>query len=242
MVVLVEEEKKILTPDEFWQEFYGGEELVLSESDYELLHLLRNSVILKIGKKGSGKTMTAVRNAWLLSQVFGMEIVTDFRLNSTFGDFHPVRMRDIVGFLEQLAKVAELDLTAPEEAQFALEMLAKKLGFSLFNSVIMLDEAYKYLDSRSPSAKITKWFTHWISQIRHFKSCLMLMAPHDDMLDKRATRQIDFLGSCYSSRDDPLAYCYLEDLDDGDSYRIRLEKAKWGQLYESENKLSIFPR
>jgi len=229
------------TLDEFVDTYYG-EEIVISESDFELLHLLRKSFTVVTGKKGSGKTMTAVRCAWLLKHVFGLEVVTDFRMRPAFGSHVAVTMRQIVDFLDKLVDIAEIDLDDAEGAEMALRGLSKKLGFSLFNVAILLDEAYKYADCRDNRSKVTKIFTRWISQVRHFNSAMIWMAPHDDMLDKRITRQIDFLGSCYSARDLPVCYTILEDLEDGVSYKLKLEKSKWGQLFESENKLGIYAR
>jgi len=66
----------------------------------------------------------------------------------------------------------------------------------LRDCILILDEAYIYLDARTSAAKITKLFTYFIGQTRKRGVDLYVCTHHIDVLDKRLRRAIDVRGTC----------------------------------------------
>lgn len=178
----------------------------LTEEQEDLLSFTEGITVFK-GKKGTGKTTSAVALAYLLKENFGIPVVADFPLTEDFGEYEYI---DLAGFVRTLQWVTETVKGGASQQQAAVDkLMSSKQGSLLTEKVIIFDEAYEYMDSRSPMDKVNKLFGYWISKIRHFKSALILITPDTDMLDKRVNRQVDRIGSCWT--DDP-----YEDWDDPD--------------------------
>ncbi len=79
------------------------------------------------------------------------------------------------------------------DPQFFLEHAEDQ---ELSDCILLLDEAYIYLDSRTSAAKITKLFTYFIGQTRKRGVDLYVCTHHIDVLDKRLRRAIDIRGNC----------------------------------------------
>ena len=227
-----------LSEEEF-MDLYFPEGLTMSEEEYETLFYLSKSFCLITGSKGSGKNTSAYSLAWKMKYLFDLPVVSDARLRPAFGAYHGISLHQFIATLQGVSQAAEADLSNPEEAAFVLETTAKRAGFSLFNSIIIFDEVYKYLDCRTPHDRVVRIFGYWISQVRHYNSCLILISPHDDMIDRRVRRQVDFLGTCYSTKRSPICVCQLTELEEAKTLRLTLEKSKWGTLFYSDNVVGI---
>jgi len=66
----------------------------------------------------------------------------------------------------------------------------------LSDCVLVLDEAYLYLDGRTSASKLNKLFTYFIAQTRKRNVDLYICTHHIDVVDKRLRRAIDVRGTC----------------------------------------------
>ena len=79
------------------------------------------------------------------------------------------------------------------DPQYFLEHLEDE---ELEDCILLLDEAYIYLDARSTATKMNKLFTYFVAQTRKRHVDLYVCTHHFDVLDKRLRRAVDIRGSC----------------------------------------------
>ena len=77
----------------------------------------------------------------------------------------------------------------------------------LTDCVMILDEAYIYLDARTSASKLNKLFTYFIAQTRKRGVDLYVCIHHIDTLDKRLRRAIDVRGTCRYRKEIPCMKC-----------------------------------
>ena len=183
------------------------------------------------GKKGSGKTTAAIALAWKVRELFGMPIVCDFPLKEEFG---PYTHLDIPRFLDDLRTVsAATKGHGTHVAERAVDMLFKTKYPSIEGCFMILDEAYKYVDSRTPNDRVVRLFGYWISQIRHFRTSLILIVPHMDMVDKRVARQVDRIARCYTDQRREKVVCLVSDILRGKPTRLTIDASKYWPMFDS---------
>lgn len=204
------------------------------------------------GRKGTGKTMISVSICHGLKENFGIKTVSDVELTEKFGDYTYI---NIDRFIDQIRFINEL--TKGQSETIAKNALTKQIsngmvdsnGVSLMSSIegaaLILDEAYNYLDARESQSRLVKLVGHWISQMRHYRVSLFLITPHLDMIDKRARRQIDISGECYT---DPMhmfdgnrrifippshrtTLAVFHDLGDDVKFQVETNVGRGGQFY-----------
>lgn len=90
------------------------------------------------------------------------------------------------------------------DAKYFLEHLNDE---ELVNSVLLLDEAYIYLDARTGASKLNKLFTYFIVQTRKRGVDLYICTHHVDIVDKRLRRAIDVRGTCRYKKEAPCQQC-----------------------------------
>jgi len=210
------------------------------------------------GRKGTGKTMMAVSIIKQLKDVFGIETVCDFQLSSNFGVYTYI---DIERFLDQLRMVNELTKGQSEAiAKRAVDGMMEQgvngqgsLMTELDGKAVCFDEAYKYLDSRDSTTRLVKLFSHFISQMRHFRVSMFMIAPHPDMLDKRARRQIDNIGECYTDPEhfwdgnkrvyvppsNRSTLAVVHNLSVDEKFEVEVNVAQGGELYDTHVKTAF---
>ncbi|KKN55132.1 hypothetical protein LCGC14_0585040 [marine sediment metagenome] len=206
----------------------------LTEEQQGLLVFTDGITVLK-GRKGAGKTLTAVALAHLLQKNFGIEVVADFPLHAPFG---PYEYFDIENFVRTLRLISEEVRKGAAFQEAAIDtMMKRQQGTLLTHKVIILDEVYQYIDCRNSQDPVTKLMGYWISQIRHYQSALFIIAPHTDMIDKRVNRQVDRVGSSYTDSvyetDDPFVHTIIDDLAYDDKYRFHLSVRTFGAMYDT---------
>lgn len=206
----------------------------LTEEQQGLLVFMDGITVMK-GRKGSGKTLSAVALAHLLQKHFGIEVVADFPLHSSFGSYEYF---DIENFVRTLRMVSEEVRKGAAFQEAAVDTLMRRnQGTLLTHKVIILDEVYQYIDCRNSQDPVTKLMGYWISQIRHYQSALFIIAPHTDMIDKRVNRQVDRVGSCYTDSpfetDDPFTHAIIDDLAYDDKYRFHFSVKTFGAMYDT---------
>lgn len=129
------------------------------------------------GLMGSGKTLSAVTFCYLEWKNKGKRIFANNKLNFDHTWF---------------------------DSEFFVNNI---VGEELENAVILLDEAYIYLDARTSSSKLNKLFTYFIVQTRKRNVDLYICTHHIDIVDKRLRRAIDVRGSCRFTKEEPCRRC-----------------------------------
>ena len=203
----------------------------LTEEQKFLLPFIEGITVLE-GRKGSGKSTASVALLYLLKEHFNMPIVCDFPLKEdTFG---PYTHMDINAFVKDLQTVsAATKGDSPDVAERAMDSLMKGKHSILDGSAILLDEAYKYLDCRTPADKVVRLFGYWISQIRHFRASLIIVIPDISMMDKRIHRQIDRIGRVYTDHDTGEVVALFNDIMAGERKRLIFDATKYWPMFDS---------
>lgn len=187
------------------------------------------TLIFLEGRKGSGKTTSAVALAHKIGYYFDRTTLSDVALDSKeFGQtWH---LLDEKTFLSQLMKISEVAKnTDQEEVDFAVSWALKNMGITLEGATIILDEAYKYFDCRTPSDKLVRVFGYFIAQMRHYRNTVIILAPRKDYLDKRVRLQIDWEGRVATNQETGIIYTRFRSYQTGEIKRLRL----WGENYWS---------
>lgn len=141
------------------------------------------------GRKGSGKTTMACAMAHKLRELFNRPVVSDVKFKSDFGTF---KYLDEQKFLEIISKVTTIAKNSTQEdVDLGVEWALNKLDIDLHGATIILDEAYKYFDCRTPMDKLVRIFGYFIAQSRHYRCAVFILAPSKKYLDWRVRQQID---------------------------------------------------
>jgi len=121
----------------------------------------------------------------------------------------------------------------------------------LEDCILLLDEAYIYLDARSTSTKMNKLFTYFVAQTRKRGVDLYVCTHHVDVLDKRLRRAIDIRGICRYNKgpieeEKPInrrRYNWVRvtfrDLRTGGERRIRIYGPPFFQLYDTRERVAL---
>lgn len=183
------------------------------------------------GRKGSGKTTAAVAIMHKLRETFNIPSVCDFPLKEAYGDYTKI---SIPTFVDELRLITEATQGMGKEvAERATDVLFKKRYPSIVGSTMLLDEAYKYVDSRMPNDKVVRLFGYWISQIRHYQTSLLLIVPHMDMVDKRVARQVDRVARCYTDERTGRVKVMVTDFQKSKPTRITINATRYWEMFDS---------
>jgi len=159
-----------------------------------LLRLLEAASLLE-GKKGRGKTLSAVSICYQLRERFNRHVISvgsKMGLKPEFGDFTNLTE---VQFKDALSKVQ--DVVDEEAGAEAVVKSLRAKGVDLLYATLVFDEAYKLFDCRTPSDKLARLFGYFMAQQRHYHCTTLLLTPNRDMIDKRVRQQLDWQGRCF---------------------------------------------
>ena len=173
--------------------------LMLAESKEEdaLARLVETALLLE-GKKGRGKTLSAVALCYQLRERFGRHVISvgsKMGLRPEFGEFQELSETQFKDALSKIQDVID-EATGAEEVVKAL----REKGVDLLYSTIVFDEAYKLFDCRTPSDKLARVFGYFMAQQRHYHCTTVLLTPNRDMVDKRVRQQLDWQGRCFHNK------------------------------------------
>ena len=172
-------------------------EIANTEQEDVVGRLLETSIDI-IGKKGRGKTLTGVAIAYQLRERFGRNVIcvgSKMGLNENFGPFQ------FMGEMDFRAEMEKISIAADEEEN--AEQVAKmfdKYGISILYSTIIFDEAYKLFEARRSMDKMVQLMGYFMAQQRHYHCTTILMAPDEDLIDKRIIRQVDWKGRTFHNK------------------------------------------
>ena len=163
-----------------------------------LARLLEQAIMIE-GKKGRGKTLTAIAIAWWLRELFNRPIVSVGSKMGLRPEFGPHKVMSEMDFRNELS---QLSIAANEEDNAELVSQAfEKYGISILYSTIVFDEAYKLFNSRTPMDKLVQLFGFFIAQSRHYHVTILLLTPDRGMVDgKRVRPQMDWNGRVYHNK------------------------------------------
>jgi len=173
--------------------------IMLAESKEEdaLARLVETSVLLE-GKKGRGKTLSAVAITYQLRERFNRHVITvgsKMGLKSEFGEYENLTESQFKDALSKIQDVVDEEAGAEE----VVKALQSK-GVDLMYSTLVFDEAYKLFDCRTPSDKLVRVFGYFMAQQRHYHCTTLLLTPNRDMIDKRVRQQLDWQGRCFHNK------------------------------------------
>jgi len=217
-------------------------ELVNSLTKDELKEFMKFSEFLEAlmvveGKKGSGKTQLGVAILHKLKKYFKIPIVTDQKLKSAFGEYFYLNERDFIGEIEKVSEISRG--TSQDDVDLAVGWSLKKQGVILEGAAILLDEAYKYFDCRTPSDKLVRVFGYFIAQMRHYHATVILCCPSRRYLDRRVRDQIDILAKvAYNKRTETVHARFLN-YTTGETSALRVYGPNYRDFYDSWNPIAI---
>lgn len=172
------------------EKYREAAEALALQKEMQFYASLSEGVILIEGRKGSGKTAMGVRIAHRLREYFGRPPLLDFHPLEPFGKY---TYFDEARFVNDLQTAASLSRATESDMEYITKGILNQMNVELAGSTICLDEAYKYFESRRPHDPLNLAFGYFISQSRHYRSAIILMVPHRDMIDKRVRRQVDVI-------------------------------------------------
>lgn len=174
--------------------------------DDEYARILEKKILIQ-GKGGRGKTLTAVHLGYELRERFGRPVIcigSKMGLKPAFGDFKVMSEQDFRDELERL------DVAAREEVNAeAVAAAFEKYGISILYATLVFDEAGKLFNSRRSSEKLVQLCDSFVAQARHYHCTSIFLAPHEDEVDKRIVRQMDWKGRVYHNDWTHVARCRL---------------------------------
>jgi len=162
-----------------------------------LSRLVETSIMLE-GKKGRGKTLTAVAICYQLREHFNRHVITvgsKMGLKSEFGAFEQLSEAQ---FKDALSRIQ--DVVDEEAGAEAVVNALREKGVDLLYATIVFDEAYKLFDCRTPSDKLVRLFGYFMAQQRHYHCTTLLLTPARDMIDRRVRQQVDWHGRCFHNK------------------------------------------
>ena len=135
------------------------------------------------GVMGSGKTQAAVALAAIEYYKNGTRVISNVKVNF------------------------------PHETLDTQFLVDHMLDDELEDCIMILDEAYIYLDARSSATKLNKLFSYFVAQTRKRGVDLYVCIHHIDTMDKRLRRAVDVRGTCKFRKEDPCKLCKGSKLD-----------------------------
>ncbi len=204
------------------------------EKEDALARLVETSILIE-GKKGRGKTLSAVGLSYELRERFSRQVVTvgsKMGLNDNFGPYDYMPESDFRNEMERIAVAANEETNAERVAS-----MFEKYGISILYKTVVFDESYKLFDCRRSSDKLIQLFGYFIAQQRHYHVTTILLSPTKDMMDKRVRMQLDWQGRVYHNRYTHTARVRLVSGLDVLTYDIPGEK--FYPLYDSWNLLGF---
>ncbi len=226
---------------------------------YLIIHGLEGVEVIG-GLEGSGKSLKGYYDGWNLRELFGKGFTCDIPPKETFGysyeyveqfiwgesEFNPVpqktlggyRSIDDMSFTDELKKFSEIAKMekAKEKGQIKVEEYEEALNdIKLFNSVIMIDEAYDRLE-KARRGNFAVNLGHFIRKYRHYHNLFILISPDMDDIDRRmAFRRRTHEVHCH--KDDYTGRCRYRILHrkTGHWTSHELTPQRWNFLWETHN-------
>lgn len=174
---------------------------VQDKREEDALARLLETAVLYEGKKGRGKTLTAVGQSFQLRERFGRHVIavgSKMGLKPEFGEFQNLDEKEFKNALDTISEVAENEDSEKRGAEEVHKALLSR-GVDLLYSTLVFDEAYKLFDA-SHRDKLSRLFGYFVAQSRHYHCTILLLTPNRKMVDQRVTQQIDWWGRVFHNK------------------------------------------
>ena len=202
----------------------------------EALGTLVRSITFFEGKKGRGKSLAALAMSYQMREFFGMPVVvigSSMDMTDDYGPYTYLDEREFIGNLDSITKVTKS--TDQDTVDNAVETALGNMGVTVYDSLLIFDEAYKLFDARTPSDKLVRVFGYFVAQSRHYKATIFITSPNRDMIDKRVRRQIDYFGRCFTNKKTGITTVRLR--GGAESWKMRIFGPNYYHMYNSWNLL-----
>jgi len=168
------------------------------EREAVLARLVEQAVLIE-GKKGRGKSLTAMAIAWWLRELFGRPVITVGSKMGLRPAFGPHKVMSELAFRDELNQLSIV--TNEQDNAEKVAMAFEKYGISILYATIIFDEAYKLFNARNPMDKLIQLFGFFVAQSRHYHVTILLLTPDRSMIDgKRVRPQMDWNGRVYHNK------------------------------------------
>ena len=194
------EELKVFTSEELLSILQVYDVLQDKREEDALARLLETAILYE-GKKGRGKTLTAVGQSYQLRERFGRHVVavgSKMGLKPEFGEHQDMSEREFKNALDTISEISEDEEAEKKGAEEVHKALLSR-GVDLLYSTLVFDEAYKLFDA-SHRDKICRLFGYFVAQSRHYHCTIILCTPNRKMVDQRVTQQIDWWGRVFHNK------------------------------------------
>jgi hypothetical protein len=185
------------------------------------------------GKMGSGKTLSCTAFAFM-EFLGGRKIVANYNLN-----FIKYMIDNSGGELKTKEDVEKLGYKIPQifDIEYFIEHLADK---EIYESLIIFDEAYLYMDSRgSGGSRMNKLFTWFVNQTRKRDVDLYICTQHKDQLDKRLLRACTLRVLCMMDEKRHIVKNKLINMRSGDKNYLYIYAPDWWELYDTKEVIDV---
>jgi len=167
------------------------------EQKNALKRLVETSILLE-GKKGRGKSLTAVVISWLLRESYGRHVITvgtKLGLKPSFGAFTEITEKEFKNTLDKVQDAVEESAVADRVYESF-----KAEGIDLMYATIVFDEAYKLFTPLRVMEKLNMLFSQFMAQQRHYHCTTILCAPNREDVNRRVRQQVDWFGRCFHNK------------------------------------------
>lgn len=184
--------------DKQLQELWELETLNRVRKTEDVMSRLLETCVMIMGKKGRGKTLSAVSIAYTLREAYQRQVVIVGAKAGLKPAFGPSQYMDERAFRDELERMT----VAASEEENAQQVASsfEKYGVSLLGATVIFDEARKLLNSRRAADKLVQLVGDYVMQSRHYHNTIIILAPGEDEIDKRVVRQVDWKGRCFHNK------------------------------------------
>ncbi len=102
---------------------------------------------------------------------------------------------------------SNITLNIPYTKFDAAYFVAHVTDHEMDDCILLLDEAYLLMDSRSGQSKMNKLGSYFVAQTRKRNVDMYVCVQHIDLVDKRLRRAIDERGTCRYNKESPCSKC-----------------------------------
>jgi hypothetical protein len=138
------------------------------------------------GQPGSGKGVTVTSLSWKMNRYFGKKKVLDYKPRRLYGDYSQFNELILLEQIQAMAEVAKASgITGKDRIKAAASATLARSQLDFVNSVMGLDEFWRYVKKRRTGTNINYFITGLVKILRHLDCCMLGASPSIDELDQQ---------------------------------------------------------